>query len=431
VTDRVAAAAPLADALARSAAESLGPQFRNLPDAAGTVGTISDAGWRATDLLLPTVTLRRSALAHNAALFTRWCTEAGVDHAPHGKTTMSPQLIADQLAAGAWGITAATVAQARLMHVWGVRRVVIANEVVDLAGLRWLGARLADDPDFHGYVLADSVEGVDRMASALSTVLGNIPRPLPVLVELGVRGGRFGARSREGALAVARRVASAPALELAGVECFEGVYPQDRAPRSVAAVDRFAADLAGLLADLDRAGLFAARDEVILTAGGSAYPERVVAAWQELPSLSRSVRKVIRSGGYLTHDHGLYERCSPFASGAQHPLGALRPALELWAHVLSTPEPGRAICGFGKRDASYDIDLPTPLRRAGADAPLRTASVEKLNDQHAFVRHEGELAVGDVVVFGLSHPCTVFEKWPLVPLLDDADRVVGAVRTYF
>jgi D-serine deaminase-like pyridoxal phosphate-dependent protein len=132
------------------------------------------------------------------------------------------------------------------------------------------------------------------------------------------------------------------------------------------------------------------------------------------------VRKVVRSGGYLTHDHGLLARASPFA---------LRPAMELWAYVLSTPEPGLAICGFGKRDASYDVDLPVPLR--GPRGPLRGSAVEKLNDQHAFVRHDGDLAVGDVVAFGLSHPCTALEKWPLVPVLDDADTVVGAVRTYF
>jgi D-serine deaminase-like pyridoxal phosphate-dependent protein len=428
------AVGPLAAALSRCAAEPLGPHFRNLPDdPVGTVGSIGDAGWRVTDLLLPTLTLRRSALDHNIALFARWCARVGVDYAPHGKTSMSPQLIADQLAAGAWGVTAATVAQARLMHAWGVPRVLLANEVVDLVGLRWLAARLADgaDSDFEVYALVDSPEGVDRMASVLDPMVAGAPRPLPVLIELGVPGGRAGARSRAAALAVARRVASAPGLELAGVECFEGVYPQDRAPESLRRVDEFVADLAAVLAELDRAGLFADRDEVLLTAGGSSYPDRVVDAWRSLPALSRPVRRVVRSGGYVTHDHGLLDRGSPFAPAARHPLGALRPALELWAHVLSTPEDGLAICGFGKRDASYDIDVPLPLRRLGADRPLRGATVDKLNDQHAFVRHDGELAVGDVVVFGLSHPCTVFEKWPLVPLLDDADQVVGAVRTSF
>src|SRR5690606_29899048 len=296
----------------RSAAEPLGPHLRNLPDHDGTVGDVGGIGWHVTDLLLPTLTLRRSALDHNLALFARWCTEVGVDHAPHGKTTMSPQLVAEQLDAGAWAITAATVAQARLMHRWGVPRVLLAHEVVDPVGLRWLAA----DPGFEVYVLADGAAGVDRMSAAFA----DAGRTLPVLVELGVPGGRAGARTREEALAVARRVAEAPGLELAGVECFEGVYPQDRAERSLAQVDRFAADLASLLVDVDR--LAGDRAELVLTAGGSAYPDRVVAAWQDLPPLSRSVRKVVRSGGYLTHDHGLLARAAPFD---------LRPAMELWA----------------------------------------------------------------------------------------------------
>ncbi|MGH3358078.1 MAG: alanine racemase [Nocardioidaceae bacterium] len=424
--------APLDESLARIESEPLGPWFRNIPDTGGTVGSLGAAGWNVTDLLLPTLTLKQEALDHNAALFRRWCAEAGVDYAPHGKTSMSPQLIAKQLGEGAWGITAATVAQARLMHAWGVRRVVIANEVVDRAGLGWLGSRSAADPDFEVLVLADSVDGVDRVAAGLS---GADPRrPLPVLVELGVPGGRAGARTTQEAAAVARRVTASPQLELAGVECYEGVYPQDRAPTSVAQVDEFAVSLRDLVIELDAAGLFADRDEIVLTAGGSAYPDRVVAAWASLPELSRPVRKVVRSGAYLTHDHGLIERVSPLGTRAGHRLGSMRPAMELWASVLSTPEPGLAICGFGKRDASFDIDLPVPLARldrAGQRSPLQATTVESLNDQHAFVRHPDALSVGDIVVFGLSHPCTALDKWPLIPLIDDADRVVGAARTYF
>lgn len=422
----------LADTLARLDAEPLGPWFRNLADTPGSLASIAGEGWHVTDLLLPTLTLRRSALTHNVALFERWCADAGVDYSPHGKTSMSPQLIAMQLEAGAWGITAATVAQARLMHAWGVRRIVIANEVVDRPGLHWLASVLAADDDLEIFVLADSTHGVDRMTAGMSEV--DSRRRLPVLIELGVPGGRAGARTAQEAAEVARRVDAASRLELAGVECYEGVYPQDREPSSVAQVDTFASGLRDLVIELDRSGLFADRAEIVLTAGGSAYPDRVVAAWAELPELSRPVRQVVRSGAYLTHDHGLVERVSPFASHAGHPLGAMRPAMELWALVLSTPEPGLAICGFGKRDASFDIDLPVPLALVddgGGRTPLHEATVEKLNDQHAFVRHDGALAVGGTVVFGLSHPCTALEKWPLIPLTDDADRVVGAVRTYF
>lgn len=417
-------------ATAEIAAEPLGTWFRNVPDSALTVGAISQAGWRVTDLLLPTLTLRRSALDHNLALFARWCGDNGVSHAPHGKTTMAPQLFDAQLAAGVWAITAATVAQARLMRRHGVPRVLLANEVVDEPGLRWLAAEVS--AGFDAYVLADSVAGIERMERTLAEAQAT--RTVPVLLELGVHSGRGGARSEADALAAAERLTASGHLALAGVECFEGVFPQDRADRSLRRVDGFLADLAGLLAELDQRGLFQDREEIILTAGGSGYPDRVVAAFQRMSPLSRPVRCVVRSGGYVTHDHGLLERCSPLSASARHPLGVLRPALELWGHVLSTPEPGLAICGFGRRDAPYDADLPIPIARLAPDGtrqPAPDARVDKLNDQHAFLSHTSDLAVGDVLVFGVSHPCTAFEKWPLIPVLDDADRVVDAIRTYF
>src|ERR1051326_7357186 len=104
--------------------------------------------WNAlSDLLFPVLVLRDDALEHNLAEMAAFCRQSGVDLAPHGKTTMSPQLIRRQLHAGAWGVTAASPAQARLFRAFGVHRVLIANQVVDPHGVRWLAGELAADPE--------------------------------------------------------------------------------------------------------------------------------------------------------------------------------------------------------------------------------------------------------------------------------------------
>jgi D-serine dehydratase len=365
------------------------------------------------DLPLPLLALRASALAHNLRTMHGWCAERGLSIAPHGKTTMAPQLIRRQLDAGAWGMTAATVQQVAVMRAAGARRVILANEVAGSAEIAWLERERTAGVEV--FVLVDSVEAVRLLDEGLAAA------PLPVLIELG--GTRAGCRTDEQALAVADAIAAAPRLVLAGVEGFEGTLGADRDPATVAAVDAFVERIRGLVAALDARGAFAGVQEILATAGGSALFDRVAERLRFPAPLSRPVRVILRSGCYLTHDDGLYARVSPLP---------LRPALELWARVLSCPEPGLAIAGFGKRDAPYDLDLPVvrEVRRDGASAAGLT--VTSLNDQHAFIRDEhGALRVGDVLVCGISHPCTAFDKWSLIPVLDDDDVVVDAIRTWF
>jgi D-serine deaminase-like pyridoxal phosphate-dependent protein len=335
---------------------------------------------------------------------------------------MSPQLVRRQLDAGAWGATVATVAQAAVFRAAGVGdRLLLANQLVDPAGVRWLAEQLAERA-FDFYCLVDSIAAVDRLAALLRSA--GAPRPVSVLVELGVDGGRTGARTPAEALDVARAAAAAPGLVLAGVECFEGVVS------SRDAAGDFVQRLRELYAVVAGEGHFDGRDEVVVSAGGSAFFDRVV---DVLEAIDSRARVVLRSGCYVTHDHGFYARMSPFADGADGPV--FRPALELWSHVLSTPEPGLFIAGFGKRDAPYDLDLPVPLRllRGGIGFDASGCTVTALNDQHAFVSvPQGlDVGVGDMLVCGISHPCTAFDKWSLIPLVDDDDRVIDAIRTYF
>jgi D-serine deaminase-like pyridoxal phosphate-dependent protein len=384
-------------------------------------------GWHAlTDLLFPVVLLRDSALRHNQDVMTRFCASRSVSLAPHGKTHMSPQLVRRQLDAGAWGMTAASPAQARLFRAFGAERVLIANEVVDPAGLRWIAAELGSRPDGWLGCLVDSERGVALMERGLA----GAPSPLPVLVELGLPDGRAGCRSPEEALRVAAAVAGSPTLRLAGVECFEGIRP---GPDDE--VERVLTDVRETAESLARAGAFDGLDEVLVTAGGSLLFDRVAERLAGGWDLGRPVRVVLRSGCYLTHDHGGYLRGGPFG-GRLPEWPPLRPALEAWGLVHSRPEPTLAILGFGKRDVSYDLGLPEPLWVRPAEGGVREAAdmeVFRLNDQHAYLRVAAAdpLAVGDRVGCGLSHPCTVFDKWRSIPVVDDEDRVVSVARTCF
>jgi D-serine deaminase-like pyridoxal phosphate-dependent protein len=415
------------DALQRLRADRIDWRYKGFPPADGvTPATLAEQGWNllAGDLFLPALVLRESALAHNVELMRRWCASHGVSLAPHGKTTMSPELFARQLDAGAWAVTAATPSQVRVYRAFGVERILLANELVEPASLRWIAGELAADESFDFLCVADSVATVEAMEAALAGAA--VGRRIRVLVELGIAGGRTGARTEDDAVAVAKALARSPSLELAGVECFEGIVHDD------GRVDAFLAGLAHLLGRLVDEGAFDGLAEVVATAGGSVYFHRVA---ELLASSDDRVRVVVRSGCYLTHDDGLYDEHSPLGSHGPGP-ERLRPALEAWGVVLSRPEPELALVCMGKRDVPYDVGLPVPLTARGPDglrAVRGAMEIVDVNDQHAYVRlvASDPLTVGDLLGCGISHPCTAFDKWRLIPVVDDEYTVIDAVHTFF
>nr|WP_231951757.1 amino acid deaminase [Nocardia terpenica] len=414
----------------------LGPQHKSLPPTAWgrTAREFLATAPSLDDLQTPLLTLDRAALDSNRAVMADWAAAAGVRLAPHGKTTMAPQLWAEQLAAGAWGITVATGWQAQVARSFGVARILLANALVDPVGVRWVAAESARDPGFEFLSWVDSVATVERMERALADEPAGVR--LTVLVELGGAHGRTGARGIDAALAVAEAVLRSPRLELAGVAGYEGAFAHDRSPEAVAAVRGYVDELVRL----HRALTGRYPRGAVVTCGGSSFPDLVV---EQLAALAdedgaRGVPTtvVLRSGAYLAHDDGFYAGISPLAAPrARRPL---RSAMHGWARAISHPEPGLALLDAGKRDLPFDEGLPVPQRLSGAaDAVPVGAHVSALADQHTFLRlpEGGEVPVGSVVRLGLSHPCTAFDKWRLVPVIDDADaarpRVVGLVHTFF
>jgi len=398
---------------------------------------IGSRGWNilADDLPYPLAAIRRSALAHNIAWMQDFAQRKGVALAPHGKTPMSPELFRQQLAAGAWGLTFATIFQLAVGVEAGARRVIIANQVLGDADLDGLAHLLATHADLRVWFLVDSLAQL-QMIEEWAQRRGHAAR-LDVLVEIGIPGQRTGVRTLNDALELARAIARSPAARLGGIECYEGGVAKCESEHDAREVSALVHRVTEAVRACDAENLFA-DDTILLTAGGSAVFDLVVPLLRT-QGLSRPVQGVLRSGCYVTHDHGNYKRFLQLVERREGLDESLRPALEVWSMVQSVPEPGLALLTCGRRDISYDIEMPIPQKhsprgsRELADVPADW-KISALNDQHAYLRFDPQgpvPQVGDRVVLGISHPCTTFDKWRWLPVIEDDGAVSGAISTRF
>lgn len=382
------------------------------------------------DVSLPALVLHRDALEHNIRWMQAFVSHSGAQLAPHGKTSMVPALFRRQLDAGAWGITLATAVQTRAAYAHGVRRVLMANQLVGAPNMALIADLLAD-PAFDFYCMVDHPDNV----ADLGVFFAARGVRLNVMIEYGVVGGRCGCRSEAEVLALAAAIKAQPALALCGIEGYEGVIHGDQA---VSGIREFAASLVRLAVQLQDSGAFAI-DQPIITASGSAWYDLIAESFEAQNAAGRFL-SVLRPGSYVAHDHGIYKEAQCCVLERRSDLHeGLRPALEVWAHVQSLPEPGFAVIALGKRDVAYDAGLPVPLMRykAGVVPAVGEAvdgcQVTAVMDQHAFmtVAPGVVLRVGDIIAFGTSHPCLTFDKWRVGLLVDERLNVVECMETFF
>ena len=382
------------------------------------------------DLSLPTAVLYEDKLAHNLAWMQQFIQAYGVNLAPHGKTTMAPALFARQLQTGAWGITLATAHQSRVAYEHGVRRVLMANQLVGKQNME-IVSRLLRDQNFEFYCLVDSAQEAAQLGEFFSAH----HQRLNILIEVGVDGGRTGVRNPQqldDLLAVLHQWRDA--IAVCGVELYEGVLQDETAIRTFL---NHAVELASRLAK----GNHFDRNPAILSGAGSAWYD-VVAEVFSAADIAYPLEIVLRPGCYLTHDVGVYRQAqkqiltrNPIAKKMH---SGLLPALQLWAYVQSVPEKEEAILTLGKRDAAFDSGLPTPSLhyRPGHAAPRACPShweLIRMMDQHAFMKIvEGDdVRVGDMIGLDISHPCLTFDKWRYLPVLDSSYQVIDLVKTFF
>ena len=422
----------------------LEPWEKGIPGNAGTIRLedVAAQGWRLLneDLPLPVAVLKVATLRANSLWMKRFLADHGCRIAPHGKTTLSPALYHLQMDDGAWGITLSTPHHLHVARRFGFKRIILANQLVGRSGIEWVVDQLNEDPDFDFYCLLDSAENLAQLAAVARR--RGLLRPLKVLLELGFAGGRTGCRTVEQAMALARQAqAYRDVIALSGIEGFEGLIRGPTMEETRMRLDIFLNDMVALATQCDKEGLFA-EGLVLITAGGSAFFDIVVAALGAI-TLSRAHLLLLRSGCYLTHDSLMYTKAFEYLKardpGLSERQGELQPALEVWGYVQSRPEPTRLIAAIGKRDVSHD-QMPAPLSWYRPDgsmaAPVAAPEnhrVVGLNDQHCMmdVPEDTPWRVGDMVGFGISHPCLTFDKWRVLHLVDDDYAVVGSIRTYF
>lgn len=407
-----------------------------------TLPEIGTKGWNILrdDVPLPAAILRSSALDQNSKIMREFLDSSSASLCPHGKTTMSPQLFQRQMEDGAWGLTVATPQQLRVALSFGYKRILLANQLVGKPAIRYVLEELQDDPEFDFYCLVDSVDGVNQLVDQIG--IHKVRRPLQVLLEIGSPGMRCGCRTQEEALRVARAVRDSDSkLVLRGIEGFEGLFQFQTQTGQRGTVIEFLSFLMDVAELLEKERLFSG-DDILLTAGGSNYFDLVTKVFG-VARLATTARVLLRSGCYLIHDSGNYARFEEKRKSRMNKAGNSLPnaeaALEVWTYVQSVPEPTLAILTAGKRDCGHDAGFPVPLKwfRAGLHGkPLPLGHdyvVTALSDQHAHMQipSNNPLKVGDVVGLGVSHPCTTFDKWKLLFVVDDDYNITSAVETFF
>ncbi|WP_083387258.1 amino acid deaminase [Salinicola sp. MIT1003] len=382
------------------------------------------------DVPLPAAAIFEAPLAHNLAWMQRFADDHGAKLAPHGKTTMTPALFQRQIEAGAWGITLATAVQTVAAHAHGIDRVLMVNQLVGRPNMRLIADAIERGLEYYCVV-----DGDDNVRD-LGRYFAERDLTLNVLIELGIDGGRCGCRDAEQVEALVAAIAEQPALALVGIEGYEGMIAGGD---EVAAVRAYGERLVDTVRALQASGVLQ-REAPIVTASGSKWFDLIAEAFDKA-ELREHYTPVLRPGCYVVHDHRLYAGAMD-AVKSRHPglEGELQPALEVFVHVQSLPEPGLAIVALGKRDIGHEPDLPLPLRLYprlddGAPAPIdiRSWRTTKIMDQHVFLEIpvNAEIAVGDVIAFGTSHPCLTFDKWRRLLLVDDRLAVKEVIETCF
>ena len=364
----------------------------------------------------PIMVIKQSAVKNNIAQMMSFCNLVDAELAPHVKTTMSPQLAQMQVAAGATALTVANFWQGRIFLKHGFKNLIIANEVLDPTAIKEI-AKINKQKQAEIIFYVDSI-------LALEIIQKHTPveGEQNLFIEIGTENGRGGVRELSLVEQIAQRISADKRLNLIGVTGFEGAVPDAaRGRRGEKKISKFCQKI---VAAAELAYPYKSDQPFVISAGGSAYFDIVA---RELNKFEKPRRLLLRSGGYITHDHKYYEEIYPFASTDR----SFQPAIEVWAQVISKPEKDFGVLNLGKRDIGNDLHNPIPIKSYDGQVKSFSAVIEKLNDQHGYLRGKQEFSLAQLIGLGISHPCTTFDKWGLIPLVNDDYDLIDCLQTFF
>jgi D-serine deaminase-like pyridoxal phosphate-dependent protein len=311
-----------------------------------------------TELPTPALVLDVDRMRANIATMASWTSGHTVVR-PHFKVHKCLEIAHEQVAAGAIGMTVATVWEARALVRGGFDEILIANEVV-APGKASLVAQLAGEAR-----ITVAVDDPD-VAGALSAAASSEGTEIGVLAEVDVGMHRGGVRSIEEGRALAQRVSDLPGIRLRGVMGYEGhvVTEPDRQRRTEGARD--AMDLLARHVDALRAD---GREIEIVSAGGTNTYDMTGGD----PRVTE-----LQAGTYPVMDAG-YARLAP----------AFHPALTVLATTVSR-KGSTAVLDCGTKAIAGDVSGPVPA----------LGKVRELHEEHMLLdvdERGASPAVGDVL----------------------------------
>lgn len=307
------------------------------------------------ELETPTPVVDLDRLAANIARAARYAADHGLGLRPHIKTHKSPRLAAEQLGAGAVGLTCATPYEAEVMSSVG-NDLLLAYPPVGALRAR----RVAELPGHVRLTVAlDSAAAVDDLAAAARAA----DREIGVYVELDLGMHRVGLPAVDDAIALARRVRDASPLRFAGVAFYPG-HIREEVDSQDAKLTALGRALGEALARFDAAGLHPAA-----VSGGS-----TPTMWRthELPGVTE-----FRPGTYIFNDRTTAE------------IGACTwddCALTVLATVVSTAVPGQAVIDAGTKALGRE-----PLRAGAGDGGFGSLQerpevvVKSMSEEHGIL----------------------------------------------